>query len=161
MPVRFEIADLQHAPKATGIHPRSFTTPTHETEIAMPSNPARPSRRRFLQGSASAAAIFGAPAILAAADTTPEPTKPADPKPPQTAANPAVAATTQNTRLNLAVIGVGGQGRYDMRNYLSLKENVVAICDVDEKQIAEAKKAGGGAAKDAKVYTDYRRLLED
>ncbi|MDB5323204.1 MAG: hypothetical protein JWN40_4835, partial [Phycisphaerales bacterium] len=109
----------------TGTPSRSYNT-TSKPETAMPAN--RPSRRRFLKGSASAAALFGAPALLAAADATPAPTKPAEPAPAETAANPAAAATTQNTRLNLAVIGVGGQGRYDMRNYLSLKENVVAIC---------------------------------
>jgi predicted dehydrogenase len=119
------------------------------------------SRRRFLQGSASAAAMLGAPLILSAADATaPEPAKD-EAKTSSPAANPAAASTTQNTRLNLAVIGVGGQGRYDMRNYISCKENVVAICDVDDKQIAAAKKEGGDAVKNAKIYTDYRRLLED
>jgi len=123
----------------------------------------------------SAAAALFTPFAMAAAPTPETPEKPTvtpkddKPKPekpkaaeqPKPAANAAAASTEENNRLKLAVIGSGGQGRYDMRNYLSLKEHVVAICDVDDNQIAQAKKEGGDAVKDAKVYHDYRKLLED
>jgi len=130
----------------------------------MPNPSTKTSRRTFLQGSAAAAVALGARNALCADPATPTdknaPSTDTNPPAPTTA-NPAAAATTQNTRLNLAVVGVGGQGRYDMRNYLSCKENVVAICDVDENQIAQAKKEGGEPVKNAKTYTDYRKLLEN
>ena len=39
----------------------------------------------------------------------------------------------------------------------------MAICDVDQRQIAEAKKepAKSGVADKAKVYDDYRKLLDE
>ena len=42
-------------------------------------------------------------------------------------------------------------------------ENIVAICDVDQRQVAEAKKelAKFGMADKAKVYEDYRKLLDE
>jgi threonine dehydrogenase-like Zn-dependent dehydrogenase len=133
-----------------------------------------PSRRWFMKTSAAAAALL-TPFVMAAAptpetpekptvapkDDKPKPEKPKTAEQPKPAANAAAASTEENNRLKLAVIGSGGQGRYDMRNYLSLKEHVVAICDVDDNQLAQAKKEGGDSVKDAKVYHDYRKLLED
>jgi predicted dehydrogenase len=126
--------------------------------MSHPTNPS-PSRRRFLQGSASAgAALLGAPFLLAA--DAPNPADPATPKATATPITPA-ASTTANTRLNVALIGAGGQGRSDMLNLLSTKQNLVAICDPDEKQIAAARKDGKEAAASAKPYNDYRKLLDD
>jgi predicted dehydrogenase len=132
-----------------------------------------PSRRRFLRGSASVgAALFAAPAAFAA-DAPPEAAKPKSevkpnggdqPKtvaPPNTAPNPAAASTAANAKLNVALIGAGGQGRSDMRNCLSSKQNIVAVCDPDERAIAGAMKDGGEIMAGAKGYSDYRRLLED
>ena len=69
------------------------------------------------------------------------------------------AATTKplspNDRPNIALIGCGGQGRYDTT--LAAKfANVVAVCDVDSKHAEEASKQFGGA----KAYKDFRKLLE-
>ena len=57
-------------------------------------------------------------------------------------------------KLNIAGIGVGGQGAGDIDNVSS--ENIVALCDVDQE------KAGGTFKKfpNAKVYRDYRQMLE-
>jgi predicted dehydrogenase len=57
-------------------------------------------------------------------------------------------------KLNIAGIGVGGQGGGDIDNVSS--ENIVALCDVDQE------KAGGTFKKfpNAKVYRDYRQMLE-
>ena len=60
-----------------------------------------------------------------------------------------------NDRLNIAGIGVGGKGRGDIEN-TSQGQNVVAICDVDDRTLGEAEKRYPGA----KVYNDWRRLLE-
>ena len=94
------------------------------------------SRRRFVQ---SAAAIgISAPTIL----------------PSHVWAGPS-----PNEKLTFACIGMGGQ----MRGYLlpelkKIDQQVVAICDVDQRQIAEAQKLEGLA--DASVYRDYRELLD-
>lgn len=60
-----------------------------------------------------------------------------------------------NDRLNIAGIGVGGKGRGDIEN-TSQGQNLVAICDVDDRTLGEAEKKYPGA----KVYNDWRRLLE-
>jgi predicted dehydrogenase len=59
-----------------------------------------------------------------------------------------------NEKLNLGIIGVANQGNYDLSNVTS--ENIVALCDVDDKFLA------GAAAKfpQAKTYSDFRRLLD-
>ncbi len=59
-----------------------------------------------------------------------------------------------NEKLNLAGIGIGGQGGHDLSELAS--ENIVALCDVD------AAHAGGVFHRypEAKVYEDYRKMLE-
>ena len=67
----------------------------------------------------------------------------------------AAAAAPSNT-LNVATIGVGKQGRFNTRNAARAGANIVAICDVDDRQAAEM-------AKDfpkAKIIKDFRELLE-
>ena len=56
--------------------------------------------------------------------------------------------------LNIAGIGVGGQGAYDLRNFES--ENIVALCDVDWKQAADTFKR----YPDARRYRDFRVMLD-
>ncbi len=60
-------------------------------------------------------------------------------------------------RLNVAVIGLGAQGRRVLRELLKLHVNVVALCDVDRNQIALAKHEN--KLRFARAYTDYRQLL--
>jgi predicted dehydrogenase len=57
-------------------------------------------------------------------------------------------------KLNLAAVGLGGQGTHDLSQLTS--ENIVALCDVDSAH------AGGTFKKypKAKIYTDYRKMLE-
>src|SRR5438067_12853250 len=57
-------------------------------------------------------------------------------------------------RLNVGVVGVAGQGAYDLANVAS--ENIYALCDVDENRAAEARKA----YPDAKYFKDFRQLLD-
>jgi predicted dehydrogenase len=105
-----------------------------------------PSRRSFLKISAAAlgTAALSRPLILSGAEAD---------------------STAANSRLNLAVVGCGGQGRGVMRGLLSGGANLVALCDPDQEMIdkarADALKSGGEAIKDAKAYEDYRRLLDD
>lgn len=57
-------------------------------------------------------------------------------------------------KLNIAGIGVGGMGASNLRQLES--ENIVALCDVDPEYAAKTIKR----YPQAKVYTDYRTMLE-
>jgi predicted dehydrogenase len=63
-------------------------------------------------------------------------------------------AASPNEKLNIGIIGVANQGNYDMSNVAS--ENLVALCDIDDKYLA------GAAARfpKARTYSDFRRLLD-
>ena len=58
-------------------------------------------------------------------------------------------------RLNLALIGCGGQGTGDAKNARRFGQ-IVAVCDVDATHLANAQKAFPGA----EGYSDFRKLLE-
>jgi predicted dehydrogenase len=104
------------------------------------------SRRSFLKISAAGlgAAAIGRPLILSGAEAD---------------------STAANSKLNLALVGCGGQGRGVMRGLLSGGANLVALCDPDQEMIdkarADALRSGGEATRHAKAYEDYRRLLDD
>ena len=86
-------------------------------------------RRKFLQSSAAATALgFTAPAIL--------------------------RARNLNEKLDIAIIGSGGRGGSNMRNVES--QNIVAICDVNEKNL------GFGAKRhpNAETFSDFRLLYD-
>lgn len=90
------------------------------------------SRREFLQHSVSASVAF-----WVAGQT-----------------GPAVAKSP-NEKLNIAVIGPGGRGASNLAGVKG--ENIVALCDVDERR-------GGRAFEqypNAKRFKDYRRLLDE
>jgi len=57
-------------------------------------------------------------------------------------------------KLNIAGIGVGGQGGGDINNVAT--ENIVALCDVDQTRAADTFKRFPKAAK----YSDFRKMLE-
>lgn len=59
------------------------------------------------------------------------------------------------SRLNLAVIGVGGRGNENLGG--ALRENVVALCDVDE---AFLHRAASRCRPEVRCFTDYRQLLD-
>jgi predicted dehydrogenase len=59
-------------------------------------------------------------------------------------------------KLNVAGIGVGGQGFNDVRN-IGRTENIVAICDVDDRQVKQAV----NAFPNAKVHLDFRKMLDE
>ena len=64
--------------------------------------------------------------------------------------------TPPSDRVNVAGIGVGGQGESDI-NEISKGSNIVALCDVDSNR------AGNSFKKfpDAKQYRDFRKMLDD
>ncbi len=89
-------------------------------------------RRRFLGGAAGVAAFTVVPRhVLGGA-----------------------GQTAPSQKLNIASIGVGGQGGGDIDNLSS--ENIVALCDVDERQAAGTFKKFPNARK----YKDFRVMLD-
>ncbi len=65
-----------------------------------------------------------------------------------------VGRTPPSEKLNIAGIGVGGQGAADLHELRS--ENIVALCDVDDARAAETFERFPKAAR----YKDFRRMLE-
>jgi predicted dehydrogenase len=65
------------------------------------------------------------------------------------------AGTSPNEKLNIAGVGIGGQGGSDLAQME--RENIVALCDVDKSH------AGGIFRKysQAKQFTDYRKMLDE
>jgi predicted dehydrogenase len=66
----------------------------------------------------------------------------------------AAETRSPNDRLNLGIIGVGGQGAANIAGVSS--ENIVALCDIDARRLESA------ATKfpRARTYDDYRRVFE-
>ncbi|HXR07024.1 MAG TPA: Gfo/Idh/MocA family oxidoreductase, partial [Candidatus Acidoferrum sp.] len=65
-----------------------------------------------------------------------------------------------NDKLNLAMIGVGGQGLSRLKEALQNGANIVALCDVDEKMIAAARQATAATLGHPNTYVDFRKMLE-
>ena len=63
--------------------------------------------------------------------------------------------TSANGKLNLAGIGIGGQGGNDVGAMAG--ENIVALCDVDQNYAAPIFKK----YPDARKFTDFRRMLDE
>lgn len=78
-------------------------------------------------------------------------------------------ATAPSERIVMGSIGVGGQGRYDMRGLMNATGvQMVAVCDVDAVHRADAKvevekfyteKGASGTYKGCDGYNDFRELL--
>jgi predicted dehydrogenase len=94
----------------------------------------RVTRRRFLGETAALSAAVATAATLPAQDKKAPPSE----------------------RLNLGIIGLGGQGSYNFNNVKY--ENVVALCDVDARgpHVLEARKE----LPKADFYQDFRKVLD-
>src|SRR5579862_5006541 len=99
--------------------------------------PQRFTRRRFLQSSAAAAAAaLSAGGQLLVADD---------------------AKVAANDKLNVAVVGIAGQGEFNWEQLQKTGEaNIVALCDVDEKRTGKARETFDKAT----FYTDWRKMLD-
>ena len=100
------------------------------------------SRRNFLKSTGAVAAASSLPLWFLDECAARQPRRRSDSLPP-------------SEKINLALIGCGGQGTGDARN-ASRYGNIVAVCDVDASHIARARKV----FPDAKGYADFRKLLE-
>src|SRR5690554_1784424 len=61
-------------------------------------------------------------------------------------------AASANEKLNLAIIGAGGRGSANLSEVAG--ENIVALCDVDQRRAADA----FNKYPRAKKYADFRKL---
>jgi hypothetical protein len=95
----------------------------------------RMNRRRFLQASALAGAGFWAAGGVGPAWT---------------------AARAASDKLNVAFVGVGGMGGGNLSEIAKAGENVVALCDIDDKTLSDA------AAKHRKAekFNDFRQMFD-
>ena len=60
-------------------------------------------------------------------------------------------------KLNIAGIGVGGKGESDLSSFAkSPNVNIVALCDVDDRQAVKSRER----FEKAKYYKDYREMLD-
>lgn len=74
---------------------------------------------------------------------------------------PNLMSCSPSGRLNIAVIGVGGQGKSNWTKVINQKEpkwneNIVALCDVDDNRAAEAYKT----MPKARRFKDYRVMFD-
>jgi predicted dehydrogenase len=74
---------------------------------------------------------------------------------------PNLISGASTNRLNVAVIGVGGQGRANWSRLINQKdpkwnENIVALCDVDLNRAAP----GFKALPDARRFKDFRQMFD-
>jgi len=73
-------------------------------------------------------------------------------------------AVAPSDRVVMGLIGAGGMGNHDMKQFLAKKTTqIVAVCDVDENHQKSTKNTIDKhyRNKDARVYHDYRDILEN
>src|SRR4030095_4263182 len=108
----------------------------------------RRSRRQFLRESFAASAVAGASVIGSegAGNTSPQ-----------------ARVIGANDRIRVGLIGCGGMGRGDLRDFLQVKNvECTALCDVDEDQSARAMKdvIGDAPQKPGLITKDFRKVLD-
>ena len=107
------------------------------------------SRRKFLEnsvglGAAASTALLAKPFLA------------------QTAAS-ASKVIGASDRIRVALIGCGGMGRGDLRDFLRVKNvECVGLCDVDDAQVKEAIKVIEKSDQEAPSFTtrDFRKIVE-
>ncbi len=67
-----------------------------------------------------------------------------------------VRARNLPDKLNIALVGVGGQGA-DNHRTVAAGNTIVALCDVDENSLREAAKTSPGA----RTFHDFRKMLDE
>jgi predicted dehydrogenase len=109
----------------------------------------RRSRRQFLKESFAASAVAGASVIGSEARAAGN-------------ASPQARVIGANDRIRVGLIGCGGMGRSNLRDFLQVKNvECVALCDVDDAQSAEAGKLTQQASQKPGLITrDFRRVIE-
>ncbi len=103
------------------------------------------SRRSFVRRVATIAALSGLPTWFVEQQLE--------------GAEPPAPTTSPNDRPGVALIGCGGQGKYDAAN-ASNHGDIVAVCDVDDSHAAAAAEKFTVDGKVPAKYSDFRKLLE-
>ena len=75
------------------------------------------------------------------------------------ATGPSLLAAAADQKFGVAVIGAGGMGGYSMD--LGLRENLVAIVDVDDNAIASVMKDKVKDRAKPKIFHDYRKMFDE
>src|SRR2546430_6027886 len=65
-----------------------------------------------------------------------------------------------NDRINVACIGVKGKGDSDTNDAAACGANIVALCDVDQKNIDSKVAQFAEKFPDVKKFRDYRKMLD-
>ncbi len=106
-----------------------------------------PSRRRFL--GRSAAGVAGALGAVASAGST-------------STAQSRARVDGANRRVRVALIGCGGMGNTDLRDMLKAGAQLVALCDVDDRQVARTAESMAKQFEQKPELTtrDFRRVLD-
>ena len=108
--------------------------------------------RRTFMGGTAAVGLTIITRGAKGADDAPKKKKPAKPKKPQ--GIKLKEKLPPNERLNIACVGCGGKGKSDVTSVTD--HNIIALCDVDDKQAESVFKA----LPDVPKYKDYRVMLE-
>ena len=72
-------------------------------------------------------------------------------------------STAPSERLTMGGIGIGGQGMYNLKNFLTCDDlRVLAVCDVDTRHRIRAKNTVDSAYgnKDCAAYNDFREMFD-
>jgi len=76
----------------------------------------------------------------------------------------SVRGVPANERINVALIGIGGRGRWFL-DTIPRMENVVALCDVDNRKLTESIEVAESykylTKTKPKKYRDFRRMLDE
>ena len=64
-----------------------------------------------------------------------------------------------NDKLNVALVGVGNQGGFQVNGMETTRQNVVAICDVDDRMLNQRKAVEKFPR--AKVFKDFRKMYDE
>jgi len=102
------------------------------------------SRRSFLKRGVVAATAVSAPYVI-----------------PSSALGKA-GSVLPSERITMGAIGLGGQGTYNLRNFLTCDDlRILAVCDVDTNHRLRAKNAVDSTYgnKDCSAYNDFRDIL--
>lgn len=114
-------------------------------------------RRSFLTTSAASAATLAATALHADDEKKKE-----DDKTKKDDAQEK--KVEENDKINVALIGCGGMGNSNLQAFVRLPDfEVVALCDVDERQINNSMRIlekANRPTSSVKMYEDYRKMLE-
>lgn len=71
------------------------------------------------------------------------------------------AKATSREKLRFAFIGVGGIGRKHLQKFSVLGVSVVALCDVDERELYAARDMISSKHPSVRIYKDFRVMLQN